>query len=116
MKGPLFSGLVSHFIAITHYGQYSEFVESLNLAATFKDHKEGVVNIDRKNGGVDINGEDVKDDERNNEDSAIATKFFVDPDANIVNSKEADKGIRDIISAFLGAIGKRVSNADKGKD
>ena len=137
VEGLLPSGLVSRFVAITHYGRYGELVEGPNPVATLKDHKEGGVDVDGKNGGVDADGKDVEDGEGDDEDFAMDTESVVDPDADVVNSGEADKGVRDTesvvdpdadvvnsgeadkgvgdtTSALLGAVGKGVGGADKG--
>lgn len=70
------------------------------------------VNIDGKNGEVDVDRKNMEDNEGENEDSAMNTKSIIDPD--VMNFRKADKSIRNIISALFGTVGKRVCNANKG--
>ena len=59
-------------------------------------------------------GKEVKDDEGDNEDSAIDIESVVDLDVNVINPGEADKAVKDITSILFGAVKKRVSDANKG--
>lgn len=52
------------------------------------------------------NKEDIKD-------STIDIKCVPNFDANVINSEEANKNIRDIKSTFLQKVRKRVSNTNK---
>ena len=114
VESPSSSGLVFCSVAITHYRWYGKLVEGSNLATTFKDHKKGGINIDRKKGEVESNGEEAEDDEGDNEDSAMDTKSVIDSYANVVNSGEADKGVKDTSSTLPNVVGKRVGDANKG--
>lgn len=84
------------------------------LTATFKDHKESAVNINKKNDRVDADGKGVEDNKGKNENSAIDMKSVVDLDTNIVNPGEANKSVGDIVFAFSSAVGKGVGDANKG--
>lgn len=56
----------------------------------------------------------MEDDKRDNKNSAIDIKFVFDPDANILNPKEADKDVGDTSSTFSGIIRKGVGDTNKG--
>lgn len=105
---------MSCFVTITHYGRYGKLVEGLNLATIFKGYKKGNIDVDKKNDGVESDGEDVEDNEGDDEDFAIDTESVVDSDANVINPREADKSVEDTVSALPGTVGKKIDDADKG--
>ena len=56
----------------------------------------------------------MEDNEGDDEDFAINTESVVDPDANVVNHREADKSVENIASALPGTVRKGIDHADKG--
>lgn len=91
----------------------SRLIKNSFLIKTFKDHKNGDNDINKKNNMVEVDRKDMEDSERNIEDFAIDTKFIIDFYTNIVNFGEANKSIGDIISIFLKKVKKRFNGTDK---
>lgn len=56
----------------------------------------------------------MEDDNGDNEDFAIDMESIIDSDADVVNSREANKDIGDTISALSSAVEKGVDDVDKG--
>lgn len=109
----LFFGQVSGSVTITHYKQYGEFVEGLNLIVTFQDYKKSGINFNKKNSGVDADRKDMEDDKEDIKDSVIDIKSIVDFNANGINSGEVDKDIGDNIFALPSAVRKKDGDANK---
>lgn len=78
-----------------------------------KKYKKSVVNIDKNNDKVDIDGKDMEDGKKDIEDFTMDTKFITNLDADIMKLKGADKSARDIISAFSRKLGKKFGNTNK---
>lgn len=113
VKSLLLFGQVSGSVTITHYKQYGEFVEGLNLIANFQDYKKSGINFNRKNGEVDADRKDIEDDEEDIKDSVIDTKSIIDLNANSANSGEFDKDVGDNIFALPSVVRKKDSDANK---
>lgn len=77
------------------------------MVAIFENCKEGNVNVNRKNSGVDTNRKNVKDDEGDDEGFAMNTESIIDFDANIMNSRKADKSDGDTTSALFSKVRKK---------
>lgn len=87
MVSPPSFSQVFYSIAFIYYKQYRKFIENLFLITTCKDHKKSGLNISRKNGEIDTDRKDMKNDERDIKSFVINIKFVVDLDTNIVNSR-----------------------------
>lgn len=88
-------------------------MENSSLIKIFKDHKDSVININKKNGMVEADEKDIKDNKRDTEDCTIDIEFVISFYTNVVNLGEANKNVGDIISAYLKEVKKKVNSADK---
>lgn len=116
VEGLPFSDQVFCSIVITHYRWYNKFMEGPYLFTTFKDYKEGGININRKNNEFNTFKKDLKDDKRDIEDFAIDMKSVVDPDVDIINTIEANKSVKDTISVIPNEVEKEVDDTYKGTE
>lgn len=90
VKGFPTSGKISYFIAITHYKQYGKLMKGFYLVVTFKDYKEDGVNVDRKNGRIDANWNNMEDNKGFVKDSSINMEFVVNEKNSRVDVDEND--------------------------